>query len=422
MIGEILEFWQTRKRAEWPALQLAAFRRQKLHQLIHHAYTNVPYYRDLLQKANVQPGDIADFPDLIRIPVTTKAMLRDAGDRALATGSCNLLSQHTSGHSGVPFIVRYSQQEQQSRRLREFRMLISVGVRPRDQLILLGPTRSRPQRLHRWLGLYRMEVIPCTLTHQELSARFEATRPDVLWVYPTSLKTVLYHTGKTLHQLVQPRIMITSAQVMDAPFRQRLLAESPGLEIVDIYGSSEVGRIAAVCEHRTGLHVEEDALHVELLASGQPVSPGESGSVTITALDQLAMPFIRYEQGDLCRQKLEPCSCGRNTALLYPPIGRNPDMITLPSGQKVSCAIVDVALRDETELLQYRFVQTSLSTIRAELFYRLPPSTQHLEHLRKLLTACTNGQIDYNIEVLSDFRMEGAKFKVFVSELPGPLQ
>ena len=422
MIGEILEFWQTQTRAKWPAAKLAAFRRQKLQRLIHHAYANVPYYRDLMQQAGVLPGDIADFPDLTRIPVTTKAMLRDAGDRALATGSSNLLSQHTSGHSGVPFMVRYTQQEHQSRRLREFRMLISAGVRPRDQLVLLGPTRSRPQRLHRWLGLYRMEVIPCTLTHQDLSARFEATRPDVLWVYPTSLKTVLYHTRKTLYQLVQPRIMITSAQVMDAPFRQRLLAESPGLEIVDIYGSSEVGRIAAVCERRTGLHVEEDALHVELLSNGQAVSPGQAGSVTITALDQLAMPFIRYEQGDLCRQNFEPCPCGRNTSLLYPPAGRNADMITLPDGQKVSCAIVDVALRDEIELLQYRFVQTSHSHIRVELCYRRPPSDEHLENLRKLLSACTNGQIDYTTELLPDFRMEGSKFKVFVSELAGPLQ
>lgn len=422
MIGEILEFWQTYERAKWPAAKLAAFRRQKLRRLIDHAYSNVPYYRDLMQKAGVAPGDIQDFSDLVRIPVTTKAMLRDAGDRALAGGSGNLLSQHTSGHSGVPFTVRYTQREQQSRRLREFRMLISAGVRPRDQLVLLGPTRSRPQRLHRWLGLYRMEVIPCTLTHQELSARFEATSPDVLWVYPTSLKTVLYHTGKALHQLVQPRIMITSAQVMDAPFRQRLLAESPGLEIVDIYGSSEVGRIAAVCGHRTGLHIEEDALHVELLDSGQPIAAGGLGSVTITAFDQLAMPFIRYEQGDLCRQKLAPCPCGRNSSMLYPPIGRDADMITLPDGQKVSCAIVDVALRDETELLQYRFVQTALSKIRVEVCYRQPPSAEHLQNLSQLLSACTNGQIDYTMEVLPDFRMEGTKFKVFVSEVPGPRQ
>ena len=120
---------------------------------------------------------------------------------------------------------------------------------------------------------------------------------------------------------------------MDEPFRRRLLGENPGLEIVDIYGSAEVGRIAAAHACRDGLHVEEDALHVELLDGGKPVERGALGTVTITAFGQRAMPFIRYEQGDLCRERLDPSACGRPTARLDPPLGRIMNMLTLPDGR-----------------------------------------------------------------------------------------
>ena len=80
--------------------------------------------------------------------------------------------------------------------------------------------------------------------------------------------------------------------------RERLTSSLPKMEIVNIYGSSEAGRIAAECRARRGLHLEDDALIVELLEDGLPAEPGHEGTVVLTCLDQFAMPLIRYEQGD----------------------------------------------------------------------------------------------------------------------------
>ncbi len=420
MLSEILELLRLLRRPHWPAEKLAEYRRRKLHRLIHHAFDHVPYYRDLMQRNGLRPQDIREFSDLAHLPVTTKAMLREAGPAALARDAGNLQTQHTSGSSGTPFAVHCTPGERRTRRLREFRMLLTAGqIGPRDQLVLLCPTVQRPSRLHRALGFYRLEVIPCSLPPAELTARLLATRPDVLWVYPTSLKTVLYHSGKRLAEICRPRTLITSAQVMDTPFRERLLAENPGLEIVDIYGASEVGRIAAACERRKGLHLEEDALHVELLCEGKPVAAGEEGIVTVTALDQLAMPFIRYEMGDLCRLRLDHCPCGRSSARVDPPAGRNADMVTLPNGKKTSCAPLDIALRDETDLVQYRFVQTSLRHIRAELFYPADPGAERLAAVREQCSAALEHQIEFSIELMPTYRTDGPKFKVFISELGG---
>ncbi|WP_321471856.1 hypothetical protein [uncultured Paludibaculum sp.] len=424
VLSEVVELLKILRRPRWPAEKMAAYRQRKLQRLVDHAFGQVPYYRDLMRSAGIGPQDIREFSDLTKLPVTTKAMLREAGQDALARGAGKLITRYTSGHSGNRFAVQCTPGERQTRRLREFRMLLTAGqLGPRDRLVLLGPTPLRPKRLHRLLGFYPLEIIPCTLPDSEQSARLLGTRPDVLWAYPTSLKTVLYHTGKEFSEICRPRTLITSSQVMDQPFRERLLAGSPGLEIVDIYGSSEVGRIGSVCELRNGLHLEEDALHVELLSDGHPVRPGEFGTVTITALDQLAMPFIRYELGDLCRQRLDVCPCGRSSARIDPPIGRNSDMITLPGGGKTSCLGLDVAIRDETGIAQCRFVQTSRRHIRAELFYHPEtPSANRLAEVRDKLSGALNHQIEFTIELMAGYRTEGQKFKMFVSELGGDSQ
>jgi phenylacetate-CoA ligase len=307
--------------------------------------------------------------------------------------------------------------EYRTRRLREFRMTIAAGVRARDRLTLLGPMRERPDRFHRKLGLYRLEVIPGMLPVEELTRKLRDSRPDVLWVYPTVLKTVLNFVQCELYELVRPRILITSSQVMAPVFRDQLLAANAGMEIVDIYGSAEAGRIAAVCPARQGLHVEEDALILELLNDRQAAEAGAHGTVVLTCLDQFAMPLIRYEQGDLCRFLPDGCSCGRQTPLLEPPIGRNADMITLPSGRKISCFRLDVALRHETTLRQYRFVQERLDHIEAQLCFTQDPTAERMHEIRRCLESQMEEGQTLSIRVVPELQLTGLKFKVFVSRL-----
>ena len=137
--------------------------------------------------------------------------------------------------------------------------------------------------------------------------------------------------------------------------------------------------------------------------------------MVVTCLDQLAMPFIRYEQGDICRLRSEPCPCGRATPVMDPPFGRNADMITLPCGRKMTSLRLDTALRAEMDLLQYRFVQERRDHIRAELCFRRPPDAARLEEMRRRMVGAVAGDVAFSIQVIPEMRFEGIKFKTFVS-------
>jgi phenylacetate-CoA ligase len=79
---------------------------RKLQALVQHAHAHVPYYRDLLRRAGIVPGDIRSLADLSRVPTSRKEDLRpDSTGRVLAT---NLPARRrargsTAGSTGMPF-------------------------------------------------------------------------------------------------------------------------------------------------------------------------------------------------------------------------------------------------------------------------------------------------------------------------------
>jgi phenylacetate-CoA ligase len=106
-----------------------------------------------------------------------------------------------------------------------------------------------------------------------------------------------------------------------------------GLRAVDFYGLSEVigPGVAAECEARDGLHVNEDHFLVEVVdpASGAPLPPGRPGELVFTSLTKEALPVVRYRTGDLSALSVEACRCGRTLARMARLTGRTDDMLVI---------------------------------------------------------------------------------------------
>jgi phenylacetate-CoA ligase len=397
---------------------LDSMRRRRLARLVRHAYEHVPYYRARMGAAGLRPADVSTPADLRRMPVTTKADLRAAGDAALSRGAGSLIARGTSGYSGQPFVTYRTPSEARVCSLRDFRALVRAGFRPLDRLAVLGPDRFRPRRAHHRLGPYRQEIIRGSLSVDEQSRRLRDFAPTVLWAYPTMLRSVLAAQGHRLSRLAQPRILITSSEVLDPVFRGQILRDRP-VEIFNFYGAVEVGRIGAECRSHAGLHVEADALIVELLDGDRMVEPGAPGRVVLTSLENYAMPMIRYDLGDLSAEICGSCPCGWPTPRIEAPMGRNTDMVTLPDGGRVSATRLNFVLREQRDLLQFRFRQDSADRIEAQLVYERPPAPQDLAGLRAQLEAALAGQIRVDVRVVDRIAVEGGKFKYLVSSLPG---
>ena len=99
--------------------QIEEIQRKKLQQLLKHAYTNVPYYRQLLDSVGVKPEEIKRVTDLPVIPITTKSHLRSLpADQVVAKNIDinNCVKERTSGSSGMPFNFFFTRKDNDLRR------------------------------------------------------------------------------------------------------------------------------------------------------------------------------------------------------------------------------------------------------------------------------------------------------------------
>jgi phenylacetate-CoA ligase len=86
----------------WDPAQLAEHCGLRLRRLVGHAYERTPYYRELFDRHGIAATDIRTAADLARVPLLTKALIRQAPERLRAPGAHRLKRRTTSGSSGEP--------------------------------------------------------------------------------------------------------------------------------------------------------------------------------------------------------------------------------------------------------------------------------------------------------------------------------
>jgi phenylacetate-CoA ligase len=137
------------------------------------------------------------------------------------------------------------------------------------------------------------------------------------------------------------------------------------------------------------MHINADRLVVEFVdENGQPVKIGQPGRILVTDLFNYAMPFIRYDIGDIGVPSPAHCSCGRGLPLMKELVGRYADILKTPEGQFVSASALTTILPKIPGLRETQLVQKALDLLQ--------------------INAVTSSEYDQSSEVA--FRRQIAKF------------
>ncbi len=91
--------------------RLRALQLERLQWSVHHAYENVPFYRQAFQQAGIHPDDVRSLADVARLPFTTKNDLREYYPFGMfAVPMADVRRIHaSSGTTGRPTVVGYTQ-------------------------------------------------------------------------------------------------------------------------------------------------------------------------------------------------------------------------------------------------------------------------------------------------------------------------
>jgi len=276
---------------------------------------------------------------------------------------------------------------------------------------------ERPSSLAERLGFYRVCTIPGDLPAQEQLQRLAESKPDLLWIYPTTLAPLL-SLEPQLRRVAQPRRLIVSSAVFE-PALRRKAEEGLGAEIFLAYGAMETGRIAAECPAHEGLHVNADHILLEILCGDRPAAPGETGVAIVTTLNQQGMPLIRYQLGDLCTWTGRACSCGCTFPLIHPPEGRSDDVLRFKGGAVHSPLRLRRCLKSLAGIKRYRVIQENEGLVRVLIVPREEWEPGERASLTQELAALLPPGVGLQVEMVSQLEETGPKFKTFISKVTG---
>jgi phenylacetate-CoA ligase len=308
----------------------------------------IPFYQRHWGGHGMQPGDIRALDDLPKIPPYTVKEIRESIERNPPFGDfmgispadgkrMPLVLQTSGGTTGLPRPMLYAPQDRETMAILGGRRFALHGVRPGD-LVLVAysfglsngaiaprealwrysgaipvttgsgqttPTRRQVELIKAW-GINVVLAFPSYLRHMALVAR------DELKIDPRSLgiRVIGSHLGQD-----------DRAQIEDLW----------GAPVHDAYGTHESGMMAAECTHRSGMHIQEDAVLLEIAdpETGALLPEGETGTIYITTLYRWSAPQIRFNINDSSRIVPGTCACGATLKRLDRIFGRNDNMIKL---------------------------------------------------------------------------------------------
>ena len=406
---------------------IRAFQNRQLRRLVNYAYRKTPFYRRHFDQAGLKPSDIKTVDDLVKIPFTTRQDLQDHGRDMVSVDyrPGRLPTFSTSGSSGSPITVRMSTEEHFIKLLFRLRCLRYWGAKLSDRhvnLHLSGRKRTwafeMSRKIVHSLGLAVNTIVDCRLPAQEIASALRRASPNILIGYARAIHHLAVYLMEQGGPELRLRLVMTGAEELSDDMRQDI-SQAFQAPVYNYYGSWEMGTMAWECRHTGLLHTNDDGVVLEIVKDGRPARPGEEGQVIGTNLACLAMPRIRYQQGDLVIKGPDRCSCGLPFGSISRIRGRLDDVFILPSGRVVNYYGVLQFLDYEVRLIrQFQLIQEERGRFHLKIVPRREVSLESLEGVRQRALERLGEKVEFTMALVDRIPPEpSGKYKRVISRV-----
>lgn len=344
-----------------------------------HAYQHVPFYRRHWDEAGFDPRQLNGTQDLEHVPIVTGPMARAAAAQdALLAGNLEATPRtflHTTGSSGHSMQITRGRREERLWRAQGLRIWMEHGLHWRDKKAQFNH-QAGTRHYFQNLGISNTQWIDPMVPAEELQNHFLEAKADWLISTPTVLRRLATAVAETAGHLPPLRGIFCQGELLDAQTKN-MAYKVFGIMPVDVYTLTEVGYVAWQCERCESLHVNADTHLVEVLHKGKPAGPGVLGRLIVTDLYNRAMPFLRYDTGDLAIAAGGDCGCGRRFPCLKSIEGRRRDAVRLKNGGVITARSVMEHMAQLLSPDSYQLHQDTIRRFRLEVFFAARNSGAH---------------------------------------------
>ncbi|HXD34591.1 MAG TPA: hypothetical protein VN643_25955 [Pyrinomonadaceae bacterium] len=288
---------------------------------LNHVVTTVPYYRSLCART-LQRTSLPwkSFPIISRSDIIAG---RDGFLSARFIEEAGRFTRRSSGTSGARLEVSfdlgawygflYHAYVELVRYLPDSKSLFAPG-KVGIVLVTNKPGRLRTTRILLPLKAALIRQLVLGRNNEEerqVVSLLRQVRIPILYGKPSNLLQLadLDERNPSSNTRISARSIMTSGENLYEDHRERL-EDWFRCPVYNAYISTEGGLIGAECQYRTGLHVPQERVRLEVLKpSGRATAEG-SGEILLTNLANWGMTFVRYRTGDHATIRNTSCLCG----------------------------------------------------------------------------------------------------------------
>lgn len=385
------------------------------------------YYEELEE---VSPDQIQDNPWLIldRMPILTKDDLRKFVFSAKTMkGNTEVVTSGTTGKAlrffkdkesfGAQWAVWFRHRDRFGVGFRQ----LSVNFTGKP-VVPVGQSKPPFWRYNRAQNQYlismqhvnEVNIKSIVMFLNSISPVFYSGYPSII----AEVARIATSKGLELHDTAAPSVIFAGAEkVLD--YQREVMSSWTQAKVTDQYGLSEGCCNFSQCEEGN-YHEDFEFCHVEI-ANGEVLADGSiRGRLIGTAFFNHALPFIKYETGDIAIMAPDNyrCPCGRESRVVFSVDGRVDDFVLTPDGRHVMR--FDYLFKDTNEALEAQVIQFELNEIEIRAVLLAPELRERFEekvqsHFDEYIAAAMTLRFEYVSEIE---KSATGKFKAVVNRLP----
>ena len=319
--------------------EITAMQNEKLVKQVRHVWDSVPYYRKKMEEKGVEPGDIRTIEDIGKLPMISKADLRESYPYGLLGAPLRdcVRIHSTSGTTGKRVVAFYTQHDLDLWQDCVARAITAAGGTKDDVCQVAYGFGLFTGGLGLFDGSEKLGCLTLPMSSGNTERQIMFMR-DLKATILCCTPSYAAYLGESMKEMgmgpddIPLKAGIFGAEAWSEEMR-RSIEKTMGIKAYDIYGLTELSGpgVAYECSAQHGMHINEDHFLVEIIDpdTGEQKPDGEYGELVFTSLDKEAFPLLRYRTRDICRITKEACACGRTFARMDKPKGRSDDMLII---------------------------------------------------------------------------------------------
>jgi phenylacetate-CoA ligase len=303
------------------------------------------FYREKLGAAGISaPEEAGGLADIVRLPLTEKAELRETATRRNPVGAhlCVERSEivriySTSGTTGTPSYIPLTSRDLDDWVTGSARSYAASGISPGERIVstynagpfVAGAALASFDRI----GLCHIPV--GTGSTERLVTAIRLLAPEAAVLTPSYAAQLVEWAAERDIDLAASsvrRVLVAGEPGGGEPAFRALLEDGWGARVTEAMGIGDIGiSLWGECEEQDGMHLgARGFVHAELIDPGtgasRPLEEGAAGELVLTHLRHQAAPLLRFRTRDHVEVRASPCACGR-TGPRVRCVGRTDDML-----------------------------------------------------------------------------------------------